>query len=205
MRRRRDEPPRLARRSAGTSNARSPPKLSEFTSPKATSSASAASTCVGRRRAVSTISSKNKAPSLRKLSATARALAVSCSSGNAVVNADQALRLRRAINAIGVERTGAAPRCGSATRAARRVHTKRPDKQCSSSHAGSYSLMRAGSISVSHAPAGSSVPSSCPRTAATASGPCMREFCATRCHSKRKRMKSRGATGSISARSRLTV
>ena len=37
------------------------------------------------------------------------------------------------------------------------------------------------------------------------SEPCIRAPGSTRCHSKRKRSKSRAGTGSISARSRLTV
>ena len=51
-----------------------------------------------------------------------------------------------------------------------RVHTKRPARQCSSSHSGSYSEMREGRMSVSHALAGASNPSSCDSTAASASG-----------------------------------
>ena len=39
----------------------------------------------------------------------------------------------------------------------------------------------------------------------TAFGPCIRASGATRCQVSRKRKKSRAATGSISARSRLTV
>ena len=57
--------------------------------------------------------------------------------------------------------------------------------------------MRAGRISLSHAAAGASNPSSCSITAGMASGPSMRASAGTRCQSNRKRKKSRAATGSI--------
>ena len=94
-------------------------------------------------------------------SITARARDVRCSGLGPSVSDDHSLTLLLASKVIGVERTGEAPRSGSAERAARRVQTKRPARQCSSSHSGSYSVIRAGRMSVSHAAAGASNPSSC--------------------------------------------
>src|SRR5207302_2043824 len=193
------------RRSAGTRSARSPAKLSELTRPSATSSPRASSACEGRSELPGAISSKNEAPWDERYSATRCAGGERFWTSTVPASDDQSRRLRRASSTIGVERTGAAPRPGSARRAARRVHTKRPARHCSSSQAGSYSPMRAGRISVSQALAGASKPSSCASTAPTASGPSMRSAGVTRCQSRRKRTKSRASMGSISARSRLTV
>ena len=205
MRRRRRPPPSGRRRSTGTRSARSPAKLSELTRPSATSSPRASSACEGRSELPGAISSKNEAPWDERYSATRCAGGERFWTSTVPASDDQSRRLRRASSTIGVERTGAAPRPGSARRAARRVHTKRPARHCSSSQAGSYSPMRAGRISVSQALAGASNPSSCASTAPTASGPSMRPLSVTRCQSRRKRTKSRASMGSISARSRLTV
>ena len=59
-------------------------------------------------------------------------------------------------------------------------------------------MSRAGRISVSHAFAGASKPSSALKTTGSASGPSRRVSSATCCHANRKRRKSRAATGSIS-------
>ena len=64
---------------------------------------------------------------------------------------------------IGVVRTGLGARVPSRSHAAARCASTRrgPARLSSSSQVGSYSLTRAGRISVSHAAAGASKPSSC--------------------------------------------
>ena len=108
------------------------------------------------------------------------------------------LQFLRVRSVIGVERTGAAviPLAGVS-----RAQSARPDWHRLSSQFGSYSWMRAGSTSDSHAEAGISYPSSCVMTAASDSIPSGRGSRVTPCQSSRKRMKSADDTGSISARS----
>ena len=156
MRRRRRPAMAGLRRSEGTSSARRPAKLSELITPRATSSASASSACEGRRPVPALISSKKEAPWVARYSAARCAPPERFTGSGVPVRLDHRRTLRRARSTIGVVRTGAAPRSGSARRGARRVHTKRPARHCSSSHAGSYSLMRCGRISVSQALAGAS-------------------------------------------------
>ena len=94
--------------SAGISNARSPAKLSELTSPSATSSASASSICGRSSLVPSASSSKNEAPASRMKSATARARGLACAGSGVGDSAVQSGACRRASKVIGVVRTGPA-------------------------------------------------------------------------------------------------
>ena len=115
---------------------------------------------------------------------------VSCGVRDAPCGTRPGRTLRRASSAIGVERTGAAPRSASLARVASRVHTMRPARHCSSSQAfrviprcvrEHFGFLRAW---------GASKPSSCPSTAGTASA--LHAGCTGhRCQSNRKRRKSR--------------
>jgi hypothetical protein len=93
---------------AGTRSARRPPKLSEVTIPSATSSASACSTWVLKRRVPSTISRKNDAPVSRIKSTTRAPAGLGGTPFGADEIADQrpVLGLQRRV--MGVERTGEA-------------------------------------------------------------------------------------------------
>ena len=105
--------------SAGTRSARRPPKLSEVTIPTATSSASACSTWVLKRRVPSTISWKNDAPISRIKSTTRAPAGLGGTPFGADEIADQRLALGRERRVMGVERTGEARRSGSAGRPSR--------------------------------------------------------------------------------------
>jgi hypothetical protein len=124
--------PRLpVRRSAGTSNARNPAKLSELTRPEATSSASASSTCGRNSPVPSTSSSKNEAPYCRMKSATACAFALHGTASGPADCAAQSGVLRRARNVIGVVRTGVglrSPPLGRVLRGRSRAQAIRPDR-----------------------------------------------------------------------------
>src|SRR6185369_17790368 len=76
----------------------------------------------------------------------------------------QSAKFFRRKSAIGVFLTGPEPRALSALSAdrvngVRRAQTTSPDRHSASSHVGSYSTMRAGNSSPSHAAAGASTPS----------------------------------------------
>ena len=199
------------RRSDGTSRARNPAKLSDVTSPHATSSPSPFSTSVRSSPVAFTRSPKNDAPRPSSTSSTARPACDSGSSlgsGSGVRDRQTAPRSRRN-RATGVVRIGpdflfrVPP---SAFRVAvSRPQAISPERQSPSSHSGSYSPSRAGRTSVSQAAAGSSKPSSSSSTAASPSGPSARASGATRCQRNRKRMKSAAVTGSISLRRRSSV
>ena len=132
MRKRAARRPRLpARRSAGTSKARNPAKLSELTSPVATSSASASSTCGRNSPVPSTSSSKNDAPNCLMWSATARARELNPTASAAMESDPQSGAWRRASKVIGVVRTGVGLRSlppGRAVRGLSRAQTTRPER-----------------------------------------------------------------------------
>ena len=194
--------------SAGTRSARRPPKLSEVTIPSATSSASACSTWVLKRRVPSTISWKNDAPVSRIKSITRAATGLGGTPFGADDIADQRLVLGRERRVMGVERTGEARRSEHPREAvAASAGPRKPGPQDTDRRAIPVHSLQCG-------PEGSrfptrrlaaSNPSSCSITAGMASGPSMRASADTRCQSNRKRKKSRAATGSISALRRFVV
>ena len=153
------------RRSAGTSNARNPAKLSELTRPEATSSASASSTCGRNRPVPSTSSSKNEAPcSPDEIGYRLRLRARMEPRRRSPIALPRAGHDAAPESVIGVVRTGVAlrsPPFGRVLRGRSRAQAMRPERHWSSSQDGSYSASRAGRISVSQAPAGASKPSSC--------------------------------------------
>ena len=105
--RRRRGPPKIGLRSAeGTSSARSPAKLSETTSPRATSSASASSTWVRSKPDPCISSSKKDAPLSRMVPRTAPALKLGSIAASLADKEPHCAACRRASSVIGVVRTG---------------------------------------------------------------------------------------------------
>ena len=191
----------------GTSNARSPPKLSEVTRPSATNSASASSTCERRRPVTSISSSKNDAPFSLMQSTSNCARGLGCAAAS------------RGVTDVHI--AGVAP---GQQHNRRRPHRRRPSTAIGPAVAGSqpHPGDMAGETAFVE-PARLIVGESRGQNLALPRGrgsleafklrhhtikrlrPCHPRSADTCCQENRKRKKSRAATGSISARSRLSV
>ena len=130
---RRFAPARGFRWPDGASRPRSPAKLSEVTSPSATSSASATSTSDRNRRAATTSSSKNKAPCARRQSSTtwARGLGPAAPfAGASDIHSPACLRSSRAMGVAPTADTGDA-RSAAPAGGVRRAQTRPPGETLS--------------------------------------------------------------------------